>query len=101
MSKHGDINCCPTVETKADGTNWLEKTHESYNNYYKTYYAAWCRKSGLPMLNSSCWERIQDEKLYTVSRAKKEHVCIDKSKVCGWFRLWHGYVPLFKDDIEE
>ena len=66
------------------GTNWLEKTHESYNNYYKTYYAAWCRKSGLPMLNSSCWERIQAEKLYTVSRAKKEHVCIDKSKVCGW-----------------
>lgn len=47
MSKHGDINCCPTVETKADGTNWLEKTHESYNNYYKTYYAAWCRKSGI------------------------------------------------------
>lgn len=40
----------------ADTTNWLEKTKESYNDYYKTYRAAWCRRSGLPMMDSSCWK---------------------------------------------
>ena len=25
-------------------TNWLEKTKESYNDYYKTYHAVWCRR---------------------------------------------------------
>lgn len=25
--------------------NWLEKTMESYNDYYKTYRAEWCSKS--------------------------------------------------------
>ena len=69
--------------------NWLEKTKESYNDYYKTYRADWCRKSGLPMMDSSCWEKIQAEDLYTVSRAKKKHVSIDMKKVCGWYRIWH------------
>lgn len=76
--------------------NWLEKTKESYNDYYKTYRAAWCRKSGLPMMDSSCWEKIQAEDLYTVSRAKKKHISIDMKKVCGWYRIWQGYVPMFK-----
>lgn len=76
--------------------NWLEKTKESYNDYYKTYRADWCRKSGLPMMDSSCWEKIQAEDLYTVSRAKKKHVSIDMKKVCGWYRIWQGYVPMFK-----
>lgn len=76
--------------------NWLEKTKESYNDYYKTYRAAWCRKSGLPMMDSSCWEKIQAEDLYTVSRAKKKRVSIDMKKVCGWYRIWQGYVPMFK-----
>ena len=79
-----------------ENINWLEKTKESYNDYYKTYRAAWCRKSGLPMMDSSCWEKIQAEDLYTVSRAKKKHVSIDMKKVCGRYRIWQGYVPMFK-----
>ena len=76
--------------------NWLEKTGESYNVYYKTYRAEWCRKSGLPMMDSSCWDKIQAEDLYTVSRAKKKHVSIDMTEVYGWYRLRQGYVPLFR-----
>ena len=74
----------------------MEKTGESYNEYYKTYRTEWCRKSGLPMMDGSCWERIQAEDLYTVSRAKKKHVSIDMTEVCGWYRLRHGYAPLFR-----
>ncbi len=79
-----------------DNINWLEKTSESYNDYYKTYRAEWCRKSGLPMLNRNCWDTIQEQDLYTVSRAKKKHVSIDMKKVCGWYRVANGYVALFK-----
>lgn len=31
--------------------NWLEKNKESFNDYYKTYRAEWCRQSGLPMMD--------------------------------------------------
>lgn len=85
-------------------TNRLEKTKESYNDYYKTYRAAWCRRSGLLMMDSSCWEQIQAEELYTVSRAKKKHVSIDMKCVRAWYRVANGYVPMFraarKDKLE-
>lgn len=77
-------------------TNWLEKTAESYNDYYKTYRAAWCKKSGLPMLDRKNWEQIRAEGLYTVSRAKKERIIIDTNTICGWYRVCQGYVPMFK-----
>lgn len=80
----------------ADTTNWLEKTKESYNDYYKTYRAAWRRRSGLPMMDSSCWKQIQAEDLYTVSSAKKKHVSIDMKHVCAWYRVTNGYVPMFR-----
>ena len=41
--------------------NWLEKNKESFNDYYKTYRAEWCRQSGLPMMDKSSWEQIQSE----------------------------------------
>ena len=69
-------------------TNWLEKTKESYNDYYKTYRAAWCRWSGLPMMDSSCLEQVQAEDLYTVTR--------DMKHVCAWYRVTNGYVPMFR-----
>lgn len=67
------------------GTNWLEKTHESYNNYYKTYYAAWCRKSGLPMLNSSCWERIQAENYIRSAVPKRNTFALIRVKCADGF----------------
>lgn len=76
--------------------NWLEKNKESFNDYYKTYRAEWCRQSGLPMMDKSSWEQIQSEDLYTVSRAKKKHVSIDMKNVCGWYHVCHGYGPMFR-----
>lgn len=76
--------------------NYLEQTNESYNFCYKMYRAEWCRKSGLPMYSSKDWPAIESEKLYTKTRAKKEKIQIDDSKVCAWYRMTNGYTPLFK-----
>ena len=76
--------------------NYLEKTRESYNEYYKTYRAAWCKKSGLPMYSKKDFEKVEREGLFTVSRAKKEKVVIDTRTVCGWYRMPNGYTPMFR-----
>ena len=75
----------------------LIKTHESYNDYYKQYRASWCRKSGLPMYSGKDFTTVEKEGLYTVTRAKKCKVHIDTTKVCAWYRLAHGYAPMFKE----
>lgn len=75
--------------------NYLEKTNESYNSYYKLYKAEWCKKSGLPMYNKKDWAIIKEANLYSISRAKKEKIKIDPT-VCGWYRMQNGYCPLFK-----
>lgn len=80
--------------------NFLIQTNESYNSYYKTYRAEWCKKSGLPMYSSKEWERVKDERLYTKTRAKKEKIKIDDTKVCAWYRRPNGYTPLFKEAEE-
>ena len=76
--------------------NYLEKTHESYNSYYRLYKAEWCKKSGLPMYNKKDWATIKEAQLYSISRAKKEKIQIDTTTVCAWYRMAHGYCPLFK-----
>ena len=81
--------------------DWLEQTKESYNPYYKTYRAEWCRKSGLPMYQKADFETVEREGLYTKSRARREKVDIDTTKVAGWYRRPNGYVPLFKCRIEK
>lgn len=77
-------------------TNYLEQTRESYNSYYKTYRAEWCKKSGLPMYAKKDFEIVEREGLYTKTRAKKEKINIDETKVCAWYRRPQGYTPLFK-----
>lgn len=76
--------------------NYLEKTKESYNSYYKQYKAAWCKKSGLPMYTKNDWGKIEKDELYSVTRAMRAKVEIDKTAVCAWYRLANGYIPLFK-----
>jgi hypothetical protein len=81
--------------------NYLEKTHESYNFYYKLYKADWCRKSGLPMYAKKDWPTVEENELYTITRAKKAKVQIDINTVCAWYRMPNGYTPLFKTTPEE
>lgn len=76
--------------------NYLEQTKESYNFYYKTYRAEWCKKSGLPMYSNKDFQIVENEKLYTKTRAKKEKIKIDETKVYAWYRRPNGYTPLFK-----
>lgn len=76
--------------------NWLEKSSNSYNDYYKLYKAEWCKLSKLPMLSRKDWQQIESEDLYTLSRAKKEKIEIDSQKVVAWYRMMNGYAPLFK-----
>lgn len=73
--------------------NWLDQTPESYNSYYKTYRADWCRKSSLPMFCKNDFELIKD-RYYTITRAKKAHISIEKD-VSAWYRTYNGYVPMF------
>lgn len=80
--------------------DFLIQTNESYNFYYKTYRAEWCKKSGLPMYSNKDWERVENERLYTKTRAKKEKIKIDDTKVCAWYRRPNGYSPLFKEAEE-
>jgi len=76
--------------------NYLEKTKESYNSYYKQYKAAWCKKSGLPMYTKNDWSKIEKDELYSVTRAMRAKVDIDKTTVCAWYRMPNGYTPLFR-----
>lgn len=76
--------------------NYLRQTSESYNEHYKAYRADWCRKSGLPMYAKKDFEKIEEEGLYTTSRACREDVKIDNQTVVAWYRLTNGYTPLFK-----
>lgn len=76
--------------------NYLEKTKESYNSYYKQYKATWCKKSGLPMYAKKDWNIVEEQELYSVTRAKRAKVEIDAGSVCAWYRMPNGYIPLFK-----
>ena len=76
--------------------DYLIKTRESYNDYYKQYRAAWCKKSGLQMYQRKDFETVKRLELYTCTRAKKEKVSIDTSRVVGWYRRPNGYAPLFE-----
>ena len=76
--------------------NLLEKTLESYNEYYKTYRAEYCRSTGLPMYGSKDFSEVQEKGFYTKSRAKRDKIWIDESHPVGWYRTVNGYVPLFR-----
>lgn len=74
----------------------LEKTTARYNKYYKAYRAAYCHSTGLPMYGNKDFPFVQENMLYTISRAKREKVEIDTKEPVGWYRTQHGYVPLFR-----
>lgn len=78
--------------------NYLTKTHESYNSYYKMYRAKWCKQTGLPMYSKKDYEVIEKEKLYSKTRAKKEKIQVNTNKVCAWYRMPNGYIPLFRKE---
>ncbi|MBP0983053.1 MAG: hypothetical protein J6A19_04940 [Oscillospiraceae bacterium] len=64
-------------------TNWLEKTKESYNDYYKTYRADWCRKTGLPMYNSDCFDKVKDAGLYSLAERKRSTSALTRRMYAG------------------
>lgn len=76
--------------------DWLEKTAESFNKYYNCYRASWCKKSLLPMYQSKDKTKMRNDGLYLRSEAKRLRIKIDTTQVCGWYRLYNGYTPLFK-----
>lgn len=78
--------------------DWLQKSNDSYDSYYKMYRAKWCRLSKLPMLSNKDWEQIQREGLYTKTRAAKEKVNVNYNEVAAWYRMYNGYVPLFRKE---
>ncbi len=75
----------------------LPQNSETYNSYYKTYKAKYCRKTGLPLICSRDYAINPDllTKGYSVTRAKKEKIEITE-ELYGFFRVTNGYVPLFK-----
>ncbi len=79
----------------------LLQTRETYNTYYNTYKAQYCRKTGLPMLCGRDYAINPDllKKGYSVTRSKKEKVEITE-EIYGFFRVTNGYVPLFKPKKE-
>ncbi|MBQ7131222.1 MAG: hypothetical protein IJO29_01500 [Oscillospiraceae bacterium] len=76
--------------------NLLEQRADNYSKYYKTYKAAYCRTTGLPLYNHDTAEQMVADGLYSKTRAAKEKVDIDDTDVCGWYRTYNGYVPLFR-----
>ncbi len=74
----------------------MEKAAEGYNSRYHAYSVNYCRSTGLPMFSSKNFADVdRNYHLYTISRAKKEKVSVDESHVCGWYRVMHGYVPVY------
>lgn len=61
----------------------IEGHEEGYNSRNKQYAAPYCHSTGLPMYSKKTFAEVERKQLYTVSRAKKEHVVIDDTKVCG------------------
>ena len=76
--------------------DYLEKTYESFNSSYNLYRAKWCKASALPMYSKKDFHLVEKQKLYSRARAKKEKIQIDDTKVYAWYRMFNGYIPLFK-----
>ena len=74
----------------------LEKTLKTYNKYYRAYRAEYCHLTGLPMYSSKDFSEVQAKGLYTLSRARKEKARIDATHPVAWYRVQHGYTPLFR-----
>lgn len=54
-------------------------------------------QSGLPVFTSRMAKQMYEAELYTIKRAKKEHVMIDTAHVSGWFKVSViRYIPLYK-----
>ena len=88
------------VEIIVNSENLLEKNWGSYNSYYKLYRAEYCKKTGLPMYSRKDFEYLEQNKIFTRTRAKKEKVEIDETKPVGWYRMQTGYAPLFSEKLE-
>lgn len=67
-----------------------------YNGYYSTFTADFCRASGLPMYNADNYDEVAD--LYiSETRMKKSKLPLnDDTEIVAWYRVSHGYVPLYK-----
>lgn len=74
---------------------WHKAHAAGYNRYYHTYSASYCRSTGFPMFSSKNFMDAEKQGLYTRSYAVKKKVILDIVKVCGWYRVMHGYVPMY------
>ena len=74
---------------------WHKAHAKGYNKYKHTYATDYCRSTGLPMFSKKNFPDMESRYLYTRSRAEKESVAIDTAKVCGWYRVMYGYVPIY------
>ncbi len=80
----------------------IKEHEEGYHAWSKQYEADYCRSTGLPMYSKKTFAEVSKKQLYTVTRAKREHVAIDDTIVYGWYRTMNGYVPLFRSkDVDE
>lgn len=73
----------------------LEITAESYNESRGCYRARHCHATGLPRYDRSDFSFLEKNGIYTKSRAERENVKLNRAVVVGWYRVQHGYVPLF------
>lgn len=81
----------------AEGEHGWHKTHaDGYNTHYRVYSADYCRSTELPMFSTKIFSEMDNQHLYTCSRAKKEHVFVDETQVSGWYRVMRGYVPVYR-----
>ena len=88
--------CMQTQASLMQEKDLLKKTPETYNKYYKAYRAAYCHSTGLPMYGHKDFPEVQEKRLYTKTRAKREKVQIDESQPVGWYRMPNGYTPMFR-----
>lgn len=74
-----------------------------YNSYYKSYTAASCRATGLPMYGSSMISDLKyaevADKFFTKSKCKQlKRPVADHEEPVAFLRIKNGYVPLFLRD---
>ena len=69
-----------------------------YNDYYHTYMAKFVHSTGLPEYVNG--EEEKRKRLVTKTEAAKKKLKYDSSKIYGFLRVWHGFVPLYLSEDE-
>lgn len=86
------------------GKGVFVKEHQAgWHPYYHLYRASYVHATDIPCYGKDSYQEVVENGLYTVTRAKREHVTIDTTAVRGWYKLTNGYTPMFweKDEDDE